>query len=79
MPQTAPDGAKLYEYEQGERVAELAAESAEDALQAKESVELTWREAICLKQQSFLYQAAIAVLLLTAVRFVMTKGQERGV
>ena len=81
----SPEGVQLYEYEHGEKAAETitaAISAAELGIEAAPEVvpqiELTWKESICLRQQTTLYQVAIAVLLLTAVRFIMTKGQQRG-
>ena len=62
-----PDGVHPYEYAEGE-------ERPEEPSQEAVVRELTWKEAFCNNQQSTIAQTAIAVLLLAAVRVIMTKG-----
>ena len=71
--QEVPEGVHPYEYESGEDREETHATVEEIVTREK-----TWKESFCMQQQNSLAQMAIAVLLLTAVRWIMTKGQERG-
>jgi len=69
-----PEGVHAYEYADGETKdarAALIAESADLPIE----IDGTWKEAFCSNQESTVAQMAIAVLLLTAVRVIMTKGQ----
>ena len=62
---------RAYEYEEGEAREEIIDE-------AQSAEPETWRETFCRNQESAIGQIAVLVIVMTAIRVIMTKGMERG-
>jgi len=65
---------RAYEYQEGEVPDEIETKNEEAATASAIVSDGSWRETFCNNQESVVVQLAILVIVMTAIRMIMTKG-----